>query len=159
MDKIIVYVDDADHAQQLLAPLVANEPAHQRHWVLVACAPRMTHRVSKWVSHSPRESWRNKWADKLVEQVGAGAGLQPSQVTTVLAKIPLAELTGQLQSQTQQACRHPARVLDARKPRMGTEAQIGVNSSAERPSPPSSWPGVLGSVLTGCSTLWALALD
>ena len=54
MDKIIVYVDDADHAQQLLAPLVANEPAHQRHWVLVACAPRMTHRVSKWVSHSAR---------------------------------------------------------------------------------------------------------
>jgi hypothetical protein len=42
---------------------------------------------------------------------------------------------------------------------MGTEAQIGVNSSAERPSPPFSWPGVLGSVLTGCSTLWALALD
>ncbi len=24
MDKIIVYVDDADHAQQLLAPLVAE---------------------------------------------------------------------------------------------------------------------------------------
>ncbi len=60
MDKIIVYVDDADHAQQLLAPLAAKEPAHQRHWVLVACAPRMTHRVSKWVSHSARESWRNK---------------------------------------------------------------------------------------------------
>ena len=77
----------------------------------------------------------------------------------MLAKIPLAELTEQLQSQTQQACGRPARVLDARKPRMGTEAQIGVNSSAERPSLPSSWPGVLGSVLTGCSTLWALALD
>ena len=98
MDKIIVYVDDADHAQQLLAPLVANEPAHQRHWVLVACAPRMTHRVSKWVSHSARESWRNKWADKLFAQIIPGAGLQPSQVTTVLAKIPLAELTEQLQS-------------------------------------------------------------
>ncbi len=27
MDKIIVYVDDADHAQQLLAPLAAKEPA------------------------------------------------------------------------------------------------------------------------------------
>ena len=100
MDKIIVYVDDADHAQQLLAPLVANEPASQRHWVLVACAPRMTHRVSKWVSHSARESWRNKWADKLFAQIIPGAGLRPSQVTTVLAKIPLAELTEQLQSQT-----------------------------------------------------------
>ena len=73
MDKIIVYVDDADHAQQLLAPLAAKEPAHQRHWVLVACAPRMTHRVSKWVSHSARESWRNKWADKLFAQIIPGA--------------------------------------------------------------------------------------
>ena len=80
-------------------------------------------------------------------------------MTTVLAKIPLTEMTEQLQSQTQQACGRPAQVLDARKHRMETEAQIGVNSSAERPSPPSSWPAVLGSVLTGCSTLWALALD
>ena len=80
MDKIIVYVDDADHAQQLLAPLVANEPAHQRHWVLVACAPRMTHRVSKWVSHSARESWRNKWADKLFAQIIPGAGYQPGHM-------------------------------------------------------------------------------
>lgn len=72
MDKIIVYVDDADHAQQLLAPLAAKEPASQRHWVLVACAPRMTHRVSKWVSHSARESWRNKWADKLFAQIIPG---------------------------------------------------------------------------------------
>ena len=159
MDKIIVYVDDADHAQQLLAPLAAKEPAHQRHWVLVACAPRMTHRVSKWVSHSARESWRNKWADKLFAQIIPGAGLQPSQVTTVLAKIPLAELTEQLQSQTQQACGRTARVLDARKPRMGTEAQTRPDPSPKRPSPPSPWPRVLGSVLTGCSTLWALALD
>ena len=159
MDKVIVYVDDAAYAQQVLAPLCGRPASAHTHWVLVACAPRMTHRVSKWVSHCARESWRNKWADKLFAQIIPGAGLQPSQVTTVLAKIPLAELTEQLQSQTQQACGRPAQVLDARKPRMGTEAQIGVNSSAERPSPPSSWPGVLGSVLTGCSTLWALALD
>jgi hypothetical protein len=39
------------------------------HWVLVACAPRMTHRISKWVSHSSRENWRAKWADKLFDQV------------------------------------------------------------------------------------------
>eukprot|EP01034_Spumella_vulgaris_P044434 gene44434-55260_t len=78
MDKIIVYVDDADYAQQLLAPLVARTPAPHQHWVLVACAPRMTHRVSKWVSHSARESWRTKWADKLFAQITTSVGLSPA---------------------------------------------------------------------------------
>ena len=144
MDKIIVYVDDADHAQQLLAPLVANEPAHQRHWVLVACAPRMTHRVSKWVSHSARESWRNKWADKLFAQIIPGAGLQPSQVTTVLAKGPLAELTQQLQAEL-----GTARVVDARRPKL---------EGAEPATVPArlSFPGSLPGLLTGLSALLAL---
>jgi hypothetical protein len=157
MDKIIVYVDDADHAQQLLAPWQPGA-ASQRHWVLVACAPRMTHRVSKWVSHSARESWRNKWADKLFAQIIPGAGLRPSQVTTVLAKIPWrADRATAIANPA--GLRPPCPGAGCTQARMGTEAQIGVNSSAERPSPPSSWPGVLGSVLTGCSTLWALALD
>ena len=69
MDKVIVYVDHADYAQQLLAPLFARESSAQTHWVLVACAPQMTHRVSKWVSHSARENWRAKWADKLFAQI------------------------------------------------------------------------------------------
>ena len=114
MDKIIVYVDDADHAQQLLAPWQqgARPPAP----LGAGGLPRMTHPRQQMGSHSARESWRNKWADKLFAQIIPGAGLQPSQVTTVLAKIRLAELTEQLQSQTQQACGRPARVLDARNP-------------------------------------------
>ena len=88
--RVIVYVDDAAYAQQVLAPLCAREAIAQTQWVLVACAPRMTHRISKWVSHSARESWRNKWADKLFAQIIPGAGLRPSQVTIVLDKIPLA---------------------------------------------------------------------
>ena len=65
MDKVIVYVDDAAYARQVLEPLAAPATAGTIHWVLVACAPRMTHRISKWVSHSARENWRAKWADKL----------------------------------------------------------------------------------------------
>ena len=47
MDKIIVYIDDAGYAQQQLAPMKSSGPAGGRsavgtHWVLVACAPRMT---------------------------------------------------------------------------------------------------------------------
>lgn len=159
MDKFIVYVDDAAHAQQLIAPLAASRPVGKSHWVLVACAPRMTHRVSKWVSHSARESWRTKWADKLFAQLIPGAGLPPSQVTTVLAKIPLAELTEQLQVQAHSASGHPATVLDARKPRLANEAPAVTDNRPEGPQALSRWPQALGSVLTGCSTLWALALD
>ena len=160
MDKIIVYVDDADHAQQLLAPLVANEPASQRHWVLVACAPRMTHRVSKWVSHSARESWRNKWADKLFAQIITGVGLPHAQVTTVLAKGPLAELTEQLQADLQSDGYRPAPVMDARKPRSPADSPEAVTPCpAEPPSSAGHWPHMLGSVLTGCGTLWALGID
>ena len=72
MDKIIVYLDDAAYAKQQLAPMVtstADVANAATYWVLVACAPRMTQRISKWVSHSARENWRAKWADKLFTQV------------------------------------------------------------------------------------------
>ena len=72
MDRVIVYVDDAVYAQQVLAPLFARDAAARTQWVLVACAPRMTHRISKWVSHSARENWRTKWADKLFAQILPG---------------------------------------------------------------------------------------
>lgn len=160
MDKIIVYVDDAAHAQQLLAPLVARSPAAQQHWVLVACAPRMTHRVSKWVSHSARESWRTKWADKLFAQITATVGLSPEQVTTVLAKGPLAELTEQLQADLQTDGGRPAPVMDARKPRSHADLPETLTPRPPESTPRAShWPRVLGSVLTGCGTLWALGLD
>ena len=161
MDKIIVYVDDAAHAQQLLAPLVSRSSAAHQHWVLVACAPRMTHRVSKWVSHSARESWRTKWADKLFAQIITGAGLPSTQVTTVLAKGPLAELTEQLQADLHTNGGRTAPVMDARKPRTALDAQEprAMRPPELAPGGPSHWPRVLGSVLTGCGTLWALGLD
>ena len=78
MEKIIVYLDDAAYAQQQLAPMSSRrQPTARRqatHWVLVACAPRMTRRISKWVSHSARENWRAQWAEKLFAVSRAGAG-------------------------------------------------------------------------------------
>ena len=109
MDRVIVYVDDAAYAQQVLAPLFARGAAAGTQWVLVACAPRMTHRISKWVSHSARENWRAKWADKLFAQMLPGLRVPTDRVTTVLAKGPLAELTDQLQAAGTSA----AQVVDA----------------------------------------------
>lgn len=127
MEKIIVYVDDAGHAQQHLPPMKHTGPADgaagdtgRIHWVLVACAPRMTHRISKWVSHSARETWRAKWADKLFGQIVPMLQARGDGVTTVLAKGPLPELAEQLKAE-----HGTTRVLDMRRPKFDA-AQDGV---------------------------------
>ena len=119
MDKIIVYLDDAPYAHKQLTPLTGGEPPPRghhvpTHWVLVACAPRMTQRISKWVSHSAREAWRAKWAEKAFEQIVPQLKAAGDEVTTVLAKGPLPALTEKLTAE------HGAsRVLDARRPKFG----------------------------------------
>jgi hypothetical protein len=107
MNKVIVYLDDAAYAQAQL-PATA-EPTH---WLLVACAPRMTHRISKWVSHSARENWRAKWADKLFDQVVPPLRERGDAVTPILAKGPLPELTRSLLAE-----HGSAPVIDARRPK------------------------------------------
>jgi hypothetical protein len=106
MDKVIVYLDDPAYARQQMP---AGDPTH---WVLVACAPRMTHRISKWVSHSSRENWRAKWADKLFDQVIPPLQARGDAVTPVLARGPLPELTRVLMAE-----HGTARVLDVRRPK------------------------------------------
>ena len=39
MNHIIVYIDDADYAGQVLSGTL-GAPAEDMHWTLVACAPR-----------------------------------------------------------------------------------------------------------------------
>ncbi len=121
MEKIIVYLDDATYAQQQLAPMKGQQPgtpAGATHWVLVACAPRMTQRISKWVSHSAREKWRTQWAAKLfavVQPALAGGG---DRITTLLAREPLPQLTRKLMAE-----HGDCRVLDARRPKFGHDLQ------------------------------------
>lgn len=107
MDKVIVYLDDAAYARQQFP--AAPAPTH---WVLVACAPRMTHRISKWVSHSARENWRNRWADKLFTEVVPPLRERGDAVTPVLARGPLPELTRSLMAE-----HGTERVLDMRRPK------------------------------------------
>lgn len=120
MDKIIVYLDDADFAKHQLAPMknggsIARQATH---WILVACPPRMTRHISKWVNHTARENWRNKWAEKLFGRITPELQAQGDQVTTVLAHGSLVELTQGLLSQ-----QGAARVLDARRPKFGQDMQ------------------------------------
>ncbi len=118
MDKIIVYLDDAAYARQQLAPMLAA--GGRTHWLLVACPPRLTQHVSKWVSHSARENWRAKWSAELFSQVVPALQQRGDTVTPLVAakKKPLLVLTQELLLQ-----HGGARVLDARRPKLGQEQQ------------------------------------
>lgn len=123
MENIIVYLDDAAYAQQQLAPMQGGgSPPDTRggatHWVLVACPPRMTQRIGKWVSHSARENWRAQWAKKLFDRIVPQLRAAGDEVTTVVAQGRLPELTKKLSSR-----HNAARVLDARRPKFGQQLQ------------------------------------
>jgi hypothetical protein len=153
MDKIIVYLDDAAYAQQQLAPMMAGTPGQPdsaTHWVLVACAPRMTQRISKWVSHSARENWRAKWAEKVFAQVVPALLARGDRVAEVLAKGPLPELTKRL------CAEHvTTRVLDARRPKFGQDMQP---VTAGQPTAHDGRWSVPGAVL-GMGAVLVLAAD
>lgn len=109
---LVVYVDDAEHARALLATLAAADTAHATRWLLVACAPRITHRANPRASHRAREHWRNQWADRLFAQLLPHVPAPQAAVTPLLARQPLPELLAQLQQ-----VHGPLQVLDARRPK------------------------------------------
>ena len=153
MDKIIVYVDDAAYARQQLAPMKASAPEVGRlptHWVVVACAPRMTHRISKWVSHSARENWRAKWSEKLFAEISPWLEQRGDTMTPVLAKGPLAELSNRLVAE------HGAnRVLDARRPKLGQDMQPVTDDQPAEKKNPWTLPGAVA----GMGMVLVLAAD
>lgn len=132
MDRMIVYVDDAAWALRQLAPVRIGAT----HWVLVACAPRMSQRIGKWLSHSSRDKWRAQWAGKLLAAIEPVLRAQGDRVTAMLAREPLPPLTERLLAE-HGACR----VLDARRPKsVQQEPPVTSAPAQERPRP---WPGGL----------------
>ena len=123
MDNIIVYIDDAAYALQMLQPMLtsaakATTSANPTRWILVGCAPRVTHRVSKWVTHSARESWRGRWAEKVFGQVVPVLRKVGDDVVTQMAQTTLCDQTASLMKEF-----GSARVMDARRPKFGHEMQ------------------------------------
>lgn len=121
MDNIIVYVDDAAYALQMLQPML--QPASPgdstpTRWIVVGCAPRVTHRVSKWVTHSARESWRGKWAEKVFGQL---TPLLQEGSNTVITQLAQTSLCAQTEALVR--AHGVARVLDARRPKFGQDLQ------------------------------------
>ncbi len=131
----IVYLDDAEYAQRELSQLLAQ--SETKRWVLVACAPRMTRRIGKWLSHSARENWRDKWCDKLFAQFTPQISRQ-DHVFCEVATGPLPEYTQMLLKDLGQA-----KVIDARRPKFGIEMQPVMpqaNVPASRPETPATIP-------------------
>lgn len=119
MDNIIVYVDDAGYALQMLQPMLSSGSARTpTRWIVVGCAPRVTHRVSKWVTHSARQGWRDKWADKVFGQL---LPVLQNEGDTVLTQLAQTTLIAQTESLIRE--HGSARVLDARRPKFGQDLQ------------------------------------
>ncbi len=119
MDNLIVYVDDAAYALQMLQPMLPSGASRSpTRWIVVGCAPRMTRHVSKWVTHGARESWRAKWAEKVFAQLLPLLQRDGDSIVTLLAQ-------GTLCLQTEALIRKhgAARVLDARRPKFGQNLQ------------------------------------
>ena len=142
MEKIILYVDDAAYAREFLAKAPVAPGAARRHWVLVACAPRMTARISKWVSHSARTNWRAKWFSKTQDQLLPLLQREGDAVTPVLAEGPLTEMTQRLRIEHGAA----VRVVDARRPKIGVDMEpVALD---QQPAGQSGWalPGAVVSM-------------
>ena len=141
MNVKIVFVDDADFTLKRL-----GEYAHadNEHWVLVACAPKITRRASRWGNRSTLDKWRNKWAKNLFE--GKQPNSQPLQsghLSTHISEVSVQQMTAQLHAE------YPdAEVLDWRRPKAISEPP-----SADFVPRQAKLAGSLLSVLGLCFTL------
>jgi hypothetical protein len=116
MEKMIVVLDDVAYALQQLLPMRVNGEATC--WILVACPPRLTRHTSRWVSRSARDAWRAKWSQELLDKVEAVLLKPGDQSRRFEAKGNLADFTQSIQREIGHA-----RVLDARRPKLGYDAQ------------------------------------
>lgn len=142
MDKIIVYVDDAAHARQILKPMLGS--GQQTRWELVACPARLTRHASRWISRSGLEKWHAQWAEQLLADITPLLRAHGA-VSTPVARGALAEMTERLTGHEPST-----RVLDARRPRFGQDLEPVVSGQPVAPSSRWSVPGsvaTLGAVL------------
>ncbi len=115
MERIAVFVDDAAHAQRLLAPLLApGTPGAS--WVIVMCPTRIGLRIGRWLPQGSRDQWRDQWAQALREQLEPlfrGGDLAACE--WVMARGPLDRLGARLRGRLGAGLR----LLDLRRPALG----------------------------------------
>jgi hypothetical protein len=137
MDRIAVFVDDADHARKLLEPMLGQKPDGTT-WLVVMCAPKLTHRIGRWVSNRSREQWRERWSARLRQEL-APVFTRPDagpQVEWMLARGPLQDLTRQLRTRLGAGLA----VLDARRPKLG-QPMMPVDPTQAAAAESERWKG------------------
>ena len=148
MNKFIVYIDDADYAlPQLRAVMSSCAPTH---WVLVACPPRLSRHVGKWIHRTARASWRSRWAEGLFEKVAPILTRRGDTIQTHVAKDELLALT-----QTLRGTLGAAPVLDMRRPKFGTTLEAVV--PGQTTTQESSWQ--LPGAVVGMGAILVLAVE
>ena len=144
MEKIAVFVNDAEFARHVLQPML--DGAEPTHWILVGCPPALTRHIGRWVSQAWRERWGAEVFARLEPELTARAG---SQVEKLLPRRPLAEISARLQA------RLPGvRLLDARRPRLG---HVDEPLTATQPSAGGARESGVVAAATGLAAMLALA--
>ena len=139
MDKIIVYLDDADYALGQLQPMLLT--GRRTQWVVVACAPRMTRNAGKWVPQSARDNWRRQWADAALATLAPALESRGDAVEVVVASGPLHSVTERLTGE-----HGPARILDARRPKFGHRMEPVSTTQGEAARSPWQLPLALAGI-------------
>jgi hypothetical protein len=88
MKTVALFIDDAESARLALQPLLQSRDAGRV--VLVACAPKLSRHVGRFVSNAGREQYRQRWARDLFSELQPLWSMAPrGTVETVVAKAPL----------------------------------------------------------------------
>ena len=87
MPTIALFIDDAEAARLALRPILQSRDA--RRVILVACAPKLTRHVSRFVSQAGREQYRQNWARDLFSELQPLWSAAPrGTIETMIAKAP-----------------------------------------------------------------------
>lgn len=159
MEQIIVYIDDAEHAREQIAPLrsiaanpgAVHDPETRTRWILVACPPHLPGGAGKWVAHEALESWRREWAEELFGELRPLFDASSDTLSCVLATGELVRLTEKLTAEYGHA-----RVLDARQPKFGVD--LAPVSAAQKPRS-KAWKWQIPAALAGLGALLALGAE
>ena len=96
---VALFIDDAAAARLALQPLLQS--SHPAHVILVACAPKLTHHVGRFLTHASREQYRDRWARDLFGELQPLWSLAPrGTVETLVARAPLDVMVQRMNSVT-----------------------------------------------------------
>ncbi len=148
MEKIALFVNEAAYARRILHPMLGGEaPVH---WIVIAYAPTLSRHIGRWVSHSAREQWRQRWAAECFAEFEVELKANPrSKLEKILATRPPIEIVVRLEARLGKL-----RLLDARRPRLGKPDEP---LTARQPATDRGSWSVPMALTTGLSSMLALA--